>query len=111
MQMAIRFHLDENVSGGIAAGLHQRGVDITIALDAGLIGAGDQDQLGFALSQDRVLVTHDNDFTRIHAQGIAHAGICYCHKDKYSIGDLIRLLLLVQECFTDDEMRGHLEYL
>jgi hypothetical protein len=56
-------------------------------------------------------VTHDDDFTRIHAQGIEHAGICYCPKDKHSIGDLVRLLILVHEVFTEDEMRGHLEYL
>jgi len=109
--MAIRFHLDENVSGAIATALHHRGVDATMAVDAGLMGADDHDHLRFALSQDRVLVTHDDDFTRIHAQGIEHAGICYCHKDKHTIGDLLRILLLIHECFAEDEMRGHLEYL
>ena len=109
--MAIRFHLDENVSGAVALGLQRRGVDVITSTDAGLIGAEDGDQLQFSLSQSRVLVTHDDDFTRIHAQGAEHAGICYCHKDKHSIGDLIRVLILVHECFTEDELRGHLEFL
>lgn len=109
--MAIRFHLDENVSGAVATALRHRGIDVTTPADVGLIGAEDLDHLRFALSQNRVVVTHDDDFPRIHANGIDHAGICYCHKDKHSIGDLIRVLLLVHECFVEEESIGHLEYL
>jgi hypothetical protein len=109
--MAIRFHLDENVSGAISSSLRQRGIDVTAPAEVGLIGAEDSDHLRFALSQRRVFVPHDDDFTRLHADGAAHAGICYCQKDKYSIGDLSRILLLIQECFTEEEMSGHLEYL
>ena len=87
--MAIRFHLDENVSGAVASALRRRGIDVTTAVDATLIGADDVDQLRFAIAQQRVVVTHDDDFTRIHAEGIEHAGICYCHKDKHSIGELM----------------------
>ena len=109
--MAIRFHLDENVSGAMALTLRRRGVEVSMAADANLIGADDRQHLEFAQSQDRVLVTHDDDFTRIHADGTPHAGICYRHKDKRSIGELIRLLLLIRECCEEDEMRGHLECL
>jgi len=108
--MAIRFHLDENVSGAIATALRNRGVDVTTPGETGLIGADDA-HLRFALLQNRVVVTHDDDFTRIHANGVSHAGICYCHKDKHSIGDLIRQLILVHESFTEEEIQGHLEYL
>jgi hypothetical protein len=48
--MAIRFHLDENVSGAIATALDRRGVDVTTAVDAGLLGADDHEHLRFALS-------------------------------------------------------------
>jgi hypothetical protein len=109
--MAIRFHLDENVSRGVASALRRRGIDVTTAVDATLIGADDVDQLRFAIAQQRVVVTHDDDFTRIHAEGIEHAGICYCHEDKHSIGELMRLLLLVNECCDERQMRGNLEYL
>jgi hypothetical protein len=109
--MAIRFHLDENVSGAVASALRRRGVDVTTAADAALIGADDRAHLRFAVQENRVVVSHDDDFTRIHSQGVEHAGICYCPKDKHSMGDLIRLLVLVHECFTAAEMQGHLEYL
>lgn len=109
--MAIRFHLDENVSGIVATALVRRGVDVSTAWGAGLLGAGDLQQVAFALAHSRVLVTHDDDFTRIHAEGTLHAGICYCHKDKYLTGDLIRLLLLMNDCFDSEEMQNRLEYL
>jgi hypothetical protein len=109
--MAIRFHLDENVSGAVARALKSRGIDVSTAMSADLLGAADLVQLQFAHTHDRVLVTHDDDFTQIHANGTPHAGICYCHKEKYSVGDLVRLLQLVRECVGENEMRGHLEYL
>ena len=109
--MAIRFHLDENVSNAVASALRRRGVDVTTAAEAGLLGTDDRDHLRFADSQNRVVVTHDDDFTRIHADGAGHAGICYCPKDRHSVGDLVRILLLVHECLTEEQLRGHLEYL
>jgi hypothetical protein len=104
--MAIRFHLDENVSGAVALALRRRGVDVSTAAEANLIGADGLRHLEFARFQERVLITHDDDFTRIHADGTSHAGICYCHKEKHSIGDLVRLLLLIRECFGEEEMLG-----
>ncbi|MCC7474508.1 MAG: DUF5615 family PIN-like protein [Pirellulales bacterium] len=109
--MAIRFHLDENVSGAVAAALRRRGVDVTTSLDAGLIGADDSAHLQFAIAQHRVYVTHDDDFTQHHARGVEHAGICCCHKTRYSVGELVQLLLLVDACLSQESMRGHLEFL
>jgi Domain of unknown function (DUF5615) len=109
--MAIRFHLDENVSNAVALALRRRDIDVSTAVDAGLLGAEDSEHLHFAQTEGRVVVTHDDDFTRIHADGSVHAGICYCHKAKHSIGNLVRLLLLVHECFSEEEMQDHLEYL
>lgn len=85
-------------------------MDVTTAWGAGLLGADDLQQVEFALAHNRVLVTHDDDFTRIHAAGTRHAGICYCHKDKHPIGDLVRLLLIIA-CFDSEEMQNRLEYL
>lgn len=107
----MRFHLDENVSNAVADALRRRAIDVTTSSGAGLMGADDSEHLRFGQVEQRVVVTHDDDFTRLHASGIGHAGICYCPKDKHSVGELSRLLLLVHECLSEDEMRGHLEYL
>lgn len=107
----IRYHLDESVRPAVAVGLRSHGVDVTTTLDAGLLGAADEEQLAHALAEGRVLVTHDDDFLALADRAAEHAGICYCHQQKHSIGKLLQILLVVHECCTQQEMRGHVEFL
>ena len=73
--MDLRFHLDENVHTVIADGLHHRNMDVTTPRQVSLAGAADDDHLRFAREQSRVIITHDPDFLKMHADGIEHAGI------------------------------------
>ena len=107
----IRLHLDEHVHPAIAGGLRHRGIDVTTTVDAGLSGADDEDQLAFARSQRRVIVTHDDDFLALHGRGVSHAGIAYCHQQSHTVGNLLRALLLLYECLTAEEMQGRVEFL
>ena len=120
--MTIRFHLDEHVHPGIAIGLRAYGVDVTTTFEAGLAGQSDPDQLAFSVQESRVLVTHDSDFLRPQLthdsdflrlqQGAGeHGGIVYCHQQKYSVGQLLRMLYLVYQSYTKEEMDGRVEYL
>jgi predicted nuclease of predicted toxin-antitoxin system len=109
--MPIRFHLDENVANSIATGLHRRGIDVTLGREGGLAGAEDAQQLAFAASARRVLVTHDSDFLRLDNEGIGHAGIAYCRQGALSIGEIIRALILIHELLSEDEMKNRVEYL
>lgn len=111
MSTTIRFHLDEHVSNVIATGLRRRGVDVTTSAEAGLLGADDAEQLAFAASQARVLLTHDEDLLALAAQGAEHAGICYCHQGQRSIRQVIEVLHLLHECCRAEEMRNRVEYL
>ena len=108
--MPIRFHLDENVSNRITAGLRARGIDVTTALETGLTGADDAAQLAFATSTARVLVTHDADYLRFHREGVAHGGIA-CQQGALSVGDMIRGLTLIHDVLTEGEMASKIEYL
>jgi len=56
-------------------------------------------------------VTHDADFLRLHAQGAEHAGMCYCHPQARTLGQIIDALLLVYGCLTAEEMKQHVEFL
>ena len=85
MAEAIRFHLDEHVPSAIAAGLRSYGVDVATASDAGLLSADDRENMATALRGNRVIVTHDRHFLRHAASGVEHAGIAYCHQDKYGV--------------------------
>jgi len=109
--MAIRFHLDEHIHPGIAVGLRARSIEVTTTADAGLLAATDEKQLVYAHRKQRVLVTHDFDFLRPHLADREHSGIAYCHRDKYSVGDLLQMLLLLHACESGEDMLGKVEFL
>src|SRR5207249_12057781 len=111
MPRTIRFHLDEGCNPRIAAGLRQRGVSVTTTGEAGLSGASDQEQLAYALAHARVIVTHDADFLRLQAAGAGYAGIVYSSPHHRSLGDVIRLLVMVWELLESAEMIDPVEYL
>ncbi|MFQ5733002.1 MAG: DUF5615 family PIN-like protein [Planctomycetaceae bacterium] len=106
----IRFHLDESVTVAIVLPLRQRGIDVTTSAEADLLEATDEEQLEFAASQGRVLITHDADFLAL-ADTAEHAGIGYCHQRRYSVGELLQSLLLIHGCTSPEEMSGRVQYL
>lgn len=111
MSRTLRLHLDEVCDPRIAVALRQRGIDVTTAREAGLLGATDDEQLAFAKYQARAIVTHDQDFLRLHAAGADHAGILFAAQGARPLGDLIRLLVLIWELVEPAEMRQHVEFL
>jgi hypothetical protein len=111
MPRTIRFHLDENGSRAIAGGLRRRGIEVTTTPEAGLMGASDEQQAAYGLAEGRVLFTQDQDFLRLDAEGVSHAGIAYCVKESKSIGELIQGLVLIWEVYEPEEMAGRVEYL
>ncbi len=110
MPRAIRFHLDEPCDPRIAVALRRRGVAVITAAEAGLLGAPDEAHLAYARSEARVIVTHDADFLRLHAAGAAHFGIVHRPPQTRSLGELIRLLMLIWELLEPGEMRGRVEF-
>jgi predicted nuclease of predicted toxin-antitoxin system len=107
----LRFHLDENIDPSIADGLRKRGVDVTTAADAQLVGSDDRDHLSFSVAENRIIVTHDDDFLKLAARGEPHAGIAYCRSQTRSIGEIVEYLAMMSECLTPDEMNGRVEFL
>jgi hypothetical protein len=106
----IRYHLDEHVDPAVAQGLRQRGVDVTTTVEAGLAGASDEAQLGFAAAQGRVLVTRDRHFLVLASEGVAHAGIAFWHSKRRNVGQLVLDLVLLWRAVTAEEMLGYVEY-
>jgi predicted nuclease of predicted toxin-antitoxin system len=107
----IRFHLDEMCDPRIAYGLRQRGIDATTAAKASLLGKPDEAHLRFARLKKRVIVTHDADFLRLHAQGQVHAGIVHCPPQSCTLGETIRLLTLIWELIPADDICNRVEFL
>jgi len=107
----MRFHTDEHVPFAVVLGLRRRGLDVTTTPDAGLLGAPDEDQLGYCRREGRVMVSHDPDMLRLAAEGAAHAGIAHCHAQKYKTGQLIQRLLLLSSRVSASEMSNRIEFL
>jgi predicted nuclease of predicted toxin-antitoxin system len=107
----LRFHLDENVDQALAQALSRRGLDVTLPSSVGLSGASDEEQIAFALRERRVIVTHDADFLRLAFQGVPHAGIAFCHFGTRTIGEMLRVLLLLSEFYEPEAILGRVEYL
>ena len=106
----MRFHLDEHGPKAVAEGLKERGIDVTTTSDVGLLGATDEKQLMYATAHERVLVTRDADFLRLHRAGVRHAGIAFFHRNR-SIGELIRSLLLLRQRLSPANMQNHVEFI
>ena len=107
----IRFHLDENIHGAVADGLRRRGLDVTTTTEVKLIGVSDEVQLEYSRSEGRVLVTHDDDFIRLHQKGVKHAGISFCHLNKYSIGQLVLALAHLSRTHLETDLCNQLKFL
>jgi predicted nuclease of predicted toxin-antitoxin system len=111
MTEKIRLHLDENVSSAIAIALRKDNLDVTTTSEVGLIGATDSEQLAFIQRENRMIVTHDDDFLKIASQRDDHPGIAYCRKDARSIGQIVAQLVLIVEVLSPQEMAGQVEFL
>jgi predicted nuclease of predicted toxin-antitoxin system len=95
MAQTIRYPLDEHYATALAEGLRRRGINVTTTVEAGLPGATDQEHIAFALREGRVIFTEDEDYLVLHASGIPHAGIAYCHQGTRTIGEILRGLVLI----------------
>jgi len=111
MTRTIRFHLDEHVPHAIADGLRRLGIDVTTSTDANLLGATDAVQMAYGLAHGRVIFTQDDDFLKLVAAGVAHAGLAYCAPNSRSIGQIIFGLQLIWDVYEPDEMHDRIEIL
>jgi predicted nuclease of predicted toxin-antitoxin system len=71
----MRFHLDEHINPAVAEGLRRRGIDVTTAADAGLLGKSDSEHMEFARRSVRVMVSGDADFLALSNAGVEHSGL------------------------------------
>ena len=106
----IRLYTDEHVARAVLRGLRHRGVDVLAAPEAGLLGASDEEHLKRAGAEGRVIFTQDEDFLRLHAAGVEHAGIAYASQGA-SIGEIVRGLMLIHDVLEAEDMKGHVEFL
>jgi predicted nuclease of predicted toxin-antitoxin system len=74
----LRFLTDENISPEVITWLHEQNFDVSDVKSRGLSGASDRYLLGISFPENRVVITHDNDFGQIvHTELVDFIGIIY----------------------------------
>jgi predicted nuclease of predicted toxin-antitoxin system len=113
-RLFIDVYADEDVDV-LAAGLvRARGFDVLTTRDAGHLQATDEEQLAFAASAGRALLTHNRaDFEALHqtyvTAGKHHAGIIVAVR--HPPYEIVRRLLVILNQVTADEMADQLRYI
>lgn len=110
MAERIRFHLDEHVDPAIATALRRAGIDVTTTNEAGQRTKNDEDHLAFALAEERVIVTRDQDSVRVASRVANHSGVAFYIANQ-SLREIIEGLILIHEVMLPSEIVAHVEYL
>jgi predicted nuclease of predicted toxin-antitoxin system len=114
VKLFVDIYLDEDVSVLIAKLLQARGFDAVTARDEGMLGQDDPDQLAYAISVGRSIVTHNRvHFEQLHGEYLAasekHFGIIIAtRRSPYEITQRLATLL---NTFTADEVKNQLFYI
>jgi len=109
-----RLYLDEDVHKRVANALRMRGFDVVSAHETGQRGMTDQQQLDYAISQGRALVTFNVvDYVKLNneyvASGKKHYGIIL--SEQLPVGEMVRRLLQLLGKFSAGELRNGLWWL
>jgi predicted nuclease of predicted toxin-antitoxin system len=106
-------YTDEDMSALVATLLRSRGLDVTTVPEQATLGKTDREQLEFAVSVERCVLTHNRvDFERLHLQYIEenkqHFGIIVVpQKNAYEVAQRIGILVSV---LTAKKIRNQLLY-
>ena len=115
--MRISLYLDEDShSNRLVHSLRSRGVDVTTAREARMIGSTDVAQVEWASAHGRVLYSFNiRDFFHLHSHFLterrSHAGIILARQQSYSVGEQMRRLLKLIASRSAEEMIDQVEFL
>jgi len=104
------------MSHALVRGLRARGVDVTTALEEGMIERADEDHLEFAANANRTLYSFNvGDFYHLHGKFVAedrdHAGLILCRQQQFTVGEQLRRLLRLIAKVAAEEMKNRVEFL
>ena len=108
MSDSVQFYLDEHIPSAVAEGFRYRGVEVVTLDEANMLGTRDEEHLAFGREENCVLVTHDDDFLRLAAEGASHSGIVYVPRDR-TIGDMVRRLKVLARVFSEEDTKNRIE--
>jgi len=110
----LHLYFDEDVSVGIVENLRTRGFDVLSARDADALGKSDDEQMLYAVSLHRAVVTHNRvDFEKQHAKflesGMNHYGVIIVKRRKDA--EVVSKILALLDAVTAEDMQNQLRYI
>lgn len=113
MTIFAALYTDEDMSALVTTLLRSRGLDVTTVPEQAALGKTDSEQLEYATSLGRCILTHNRvDFERLHLQYLQeerqHSGIIIVpQKNAYEVAQRIGILV---SALAADEIRNQLLY-
>lgn len=110
----LKLHLNEHLSPRLAEQLRKYGFDVTSTLELSMVEADDDEQLAYAASDQRAMVTFNHkDFAVRHerylAEGKEHWGIILSTEETIDV--LRRRLLRLLNTVSADELKNQIRWL
>ena len=106
----MKFLADEHIELSIVTGLNLIGIDVISVNEAGKRESDDEEILRFAKEKERVIVTRDSDFVKLHKKGVEHAGIVFISKF-LAIGRTIGEIEKVSMLFESEHIKNTIIYI
>lgn len=86
-------YCDESIWLPVADGLSRRGWTVHTARNEGTLGDSDREQLRYAVVNDWLLLTFDDDFLSLaEGQELEHRGLIYVQQAGQQIGDVVKVV-------------------
>jgi Domain of unknown function (DUF5615) len=109
-----KLHLNEHISPSLAEQLRNHGFDVISSQEADLLSASDDEQLEFAASEQRAVVTFNiGDFTALHHQyesaGREHWGIIFSPRQPIPV--LFQRLLKLLQSVPAEQLKNQIYWL
>lgn len=104
----MRILADENMDVRVVRGLAEAGHDVLSVREA-MPGADDSAVLQTAVSQQRIILTHDRDFVTLHrSSNSRHSGIILLRLDQESSMRILLRTLHALSSTSPDKFPGHI---
>ena len=109
-RLYIALYTDADVDGRLAKQIRAQGGDAISAYEVGNGALGDAEQLEFAVSQERAILTHNAKnfeplIEKYWNEGKDHYGIVV--SEQLAVGELLHRVLRLLDSVTADEMKNN----
>lgn len=107
----IRYHLDRSCPNSLAEVLRERGIDVTTTPEVWLTNASDGEQLSYAESSRRIILTRDMEFLGLSPDcDRSHHGVFFLNL-RPTLHDVAKTLIQIQKYCDANEFVNRVEYL